>query len=88
MQQAATAEAEELSRVRQEKHQVEEEIAIVQEYLNAADLWLTMHPPATVGYHETLEEWLGLRAYLAELSAQAVCLDEVASDLTTHLEHR
>jgi hypothetical protein len=66
---------------------VEEDIAAVQQQMSQDDIWLNTHDSSTAGYQETLEEWLGLEAYLAELFAQAACLDEVALELKLQREY-
>jgi hypothetical protein len=77
---------QELRLILDEKRRVDEEIAAVQQQMSTADRWLTMNPPATAGYQETLEKLLGLETYLADLYAQAACLDEVTYELRLALE--
>jgi hypothetical protein len=77
----------ELRSVFQEKSRVDEQIAAAQQQMSMADRWLKINQPATAGYQETLEEWLALQSYVAELHAQAACLDEVALELALEREH-
>ncbi len=71
----------ELRSVGEEQYRVEEQLVAVQQQMSQDDSWLKTHDAATPGYQDRFEEWLSLEAYLAELFAQAACLDEVAREL-------
>jgi chromosome segregation ATPase len=73
--------AEELQAVLHEQHRLDEQIATVQQQLSQLDHWLKAHDPATLDYQEQVETWLGLQAHLADLSAQAACLEEAVRQL-------
>ena len=72
--------------VTQAKGQVEEQIGALQQRLHDDEIWLDLNPPATAEYQETWEEVRGLAAYIAELHAQAISLDDVLLDLTLERE--
>ncbi len=72
----------EIRNVVQEKRRVVEQIGALQQHICTNESWLTKNTPATVGYQETLEELFALQAYVGELSAQAVALDDVLLELT------
>ena len=72
----------ELRSVLQDKRQVEEHMAEIQQLISSDETWLMINTPATSGYQETLEECLALQAYEAELCSQASSLDDVILELT------
>lgn len=72
----------ELRNVVQEKRQVVEQISALQQQIRNDEIWLRRNTPATVGYQEVLKELLALQAYVGELHAQAVALDDVLLELT------
>ena len=76
----------ELRSVSQTKRQVEEQIVALQQHLHDDEIWLKVNTPATAGYQETREEVLALQAYIAELYAQANCLDDFLLELTLERE--
>ena len=76
----------EIRNVVQEKRRVVEQIGALQQHVYTNESWLTKNTPATVGYRETLEELFTLQAYVGELSAQAVALDDVLLELTLEQE--
>jgi hypothetical protein len=73
--------ADELQAVLQEQDRLDEQIATFQKQMSQLDHWLKVHDPTTRDYQEQLETWLGLQAYLADLSAQAICLEEAVRQL-------
>jgi hypothetical protein len=75
-----------LRNVVQEKRQLVEQFGALQQYIGDDESWLTMITPQRVGYQETLKELLALQAYLEELHAQAVALDDVMLELTLEQE--
>jgi hypothetical protein len=76
----------ELRSVAQEQRRVEEQITAIQRQISQDEIWLKMALPATQGYQETVEELLALQGYVAELYAQAACLDAVALELMLERE--
>ncbi len=77
----------ELRCVSQEKHRVQEHIMSIQQHIGHDEAWLKRNMPDALGYQETREEVLALQAYLAELQAQAVSLDDVVLELTLEQEY-
>ncbi len=77
----------ELRCVSQEKHRVQEHIMSIQQHIGHDEAWLKRNMPDALGYQETREEVLALQAYLAELQAQAVSLDDVELELTLEQEY-
>jgi small-conductance mechanosensitive channel len=77
----------ELRSVTQAKRQVEEQIVAFQQRLHDDEIWLDLNTPATAGYQEVWEEVRAVAAYIAELYAQANCLDDVLLELTLEREH-
>ncbi len=71
----------ELRSVTQAKRQVEEQIVALQQRLHDDEICLKVNMPAPAGYQEVWEEVLALQAYIAELHAQAICLDDVFCQL-------
>jgi hypothetical protein len=76
----------ELRSVTQVKHQVEEQIVALQQCLHDDEIWLKMNTPATSGYQEAREEILALPAYITELYAQVMSLDDVLLELALERE--
>ena len=72
----------ELRNIMQEKRQVIEQINALQQHIRNDETWLRRNPPVTVGYQEVLKELVALQAYVGELHAQAVALDDVLLELT------
>jgi hypothetical protein len=72
--------------VTQTKRQVEEQIVALQQRLHDDEIWLELNPPATAGRQETWEEVRALPAYIAELYAQTMSLDDVLLELTLERE--
>jgi hypothetical protein len=77
----------ELRSVSQEQHRVQEHIMSIQQHISQDETWLKRNVPDALGYQETREEALALQAYLAELQAQAVSLDDVALELRLEQEY-
>ena len=76
----------ELISVAQEKRRLEEQIVEFRQRIRSGETWLKRNMPATLDYQQTLEEVLVLEAYVEDLQAQAVCLDEVLLELTRERE--
>ena len=76
----------ELRNIVQEKRQVVEQISALEQYIRNDETWLRSNPPATIGYQEVLKEMVALQAYVDELQAQAVALDDVLLELTVERE--
>jgi hypothetical protein len=72
----------ELRNVVQETRQLAEQISALQQRIHDDGTWLRNNPPATIGYQEVLKELVALRAYVGELHAQAVALEDVLLELT------
>ena len=77
----------ELRSVSQEKHRVQKYIISIQQHIGHDETWLKRNMSDAFGYQETREEVLALQAYLAELQAQAVSLDDVELELTLEQEY-
>lgn len=77
----------ELRSVSQEKHRIQDHIISIQQHISHDETWLKRNVPDALGYQETREEVLALQAYLAELQAQAVSLDDVELELTLEQEY-
>ncbi len=76
----------ELMIIAQEKRRLEEQIVEFRQRIRSGETWLKRNMPATLDYQQTLEEVLALEAYVEDLQAQAVCLDEVLLELTRERE--
>ncbi len=76
----------ELRSVTQAKRLVEEQIVAFQQRLHEDETWLELNTPAAAEYQEVWEEDRALSAYIAELYAQANCLDDVLLELTLERE--
>ena len=76
----------ELRNVVQEKRQVAEQMSALEQYIRNDETWLRSNPPATIGYQEVLKELVALQAYVGELQAQAVALDDILLELTVERE--
>jgi chromosome segregation ATPase len=81
MPSSTTHMADELQAVLQEQHRLDEQIATFQQQLSQLDHWLKALDPTTRDSQEQVETWLGLQAHMADLSAQAVCLEEAVRQL-------
>jgi hypothetical protein len=77
----------ELRCVSQEQHRVQEHIISIQQHISQDETWLKRNIPDALGYQETREEVLVLQAYVAELQAQVVSLDDVVLELTLEQEY-
>ena len=77
----------ELRSVSQEKHRIQDHIISIQQHISHDETWLKRTMSDAFGYQETREEVLALQAYLAELQAQAVSLDDVELELTLEQEY-
>lgn len=77
----------ELRSVLQEKHRIQEHIRAINQDICIAEAWLRMDNLDIVDYQETLEEMIALKAYAAELNAQAVSFEEIALELMLEREH-
>jgi hypothetical protein len=73
--------ADELKAVLQEQDGLDEQIATVQQQMSQLDQWFKTHEPTTLDSQEQVETWLGLQAHLADLFAQAACLDAAVRQL-------
>jgi hypothetical protein len=76
----------EVRSVEQDKGLVTEQLAAFQQHLHENETWLRWHLPATEGYQETLEELGALQAYVGELQAQVVALDDLLLELLVEWE--
>jgi predicted nucleic acid-binding Zn-ribbon protein len=76
----------ELRSVSQEQHRVQEHIMSIQQHIGQDETWLKRNMSDALGYQETREELLALQAYVAELQAQVVSLDDVVLELTLEQE--
>ena len=72
----------ELRNVIQEQRQLAEQISVLQQHIHDDEAWLRNNPPTSIGSQEVLQELLALQAYVGELHAQAVALDDVLLELT------
>ena len=77
----------ELRSVSQEQHRVQEHIVSIQQHIGHDETWLKRNMPDALVYQETREEVLALQAYLAELQAQVVSLDDVVLELRLEQEY-
>ncbi len=76
----------ELISAAEEKRRLEEQIVEFRQRIRSGETWLYMNAPAIPDYQQTLEEVLALEAYVEDLQAQVVCLDEVLLELTWERE--
>ncbi len=72
---------DEVSAVIQEKGRVEKQITMLRQDLLEKETWLNVHASTTQGYQEVLGDWQALQAYVTDLYAQVVSLDEALQDL-------
>jgi hypothetical protein len=76
----------ELRNIIQEQRQLAEQIYTLEQHIHDDEIWLRSNPPDAVGYQEVLKELLALQAYMGELHAQAVALDDVLLELRVERE--
>lgn len=76
----------EMRSVEQDKGLVREQLAAFQQHLHDDEAWLSWHMPGTDDYEETLQEVVTLQAYIGELQAQVVALEDLLLELLMEWE--
>ena len=77
----------ELRSVAQDKGLVREQLATFQQRIQDDETWLSWFMPGTEGYQETLQELGALQAYVCELQAQVVALDDLLLEFLLEQEY-
>lgn len=76
----------EVRSVEQDKGLLADQLTTVQQHIHDDETWLSRHLPGTEGYQETLQELVTLQAYVGELQAQVVALDDLLLELLLERE--